>query len=201
MNKKNSWAFKVASPELSEAIQLVAFSYGYKWQGWQDQLEVIFKDCKYLIFNYKEKTITWTNCESTVLAYTDKTVTSFEDAIKLLQSPPTNFVRVKDFANICENGIIEFDYPVKALTSNDINQINEARNKILNKTSVKKRMLPTVIFTYTSKHSGKKDRHVAVTNMQDGYIEGLDQDDNYNFKSFLLEKVSGLIEMTGFVEE
>lgn len=41
---------------------------------------------------------------------------------------------------------------------------------------------------------------MIVTEMNDEFITGLDQDDENRFKKFLTGKVSGKVELTGFVE-
>jgi hypothetical protein len=194
MNKNtNKWAVEVGNANLSEAIQTIAFSYGYSWSGWGAKT-VSNTTAKFLVFNPESKSIIFTNSRHEVEDSCNQVVTTFDAVMNLFKSPPQVSVRMGDWT-IAKNGNVTLSDI--AIPADEFDRVVNKRNEVMGK----KDKLPVVKFTYTSQNSGRKTRNVMVTEMDDDYISGLDMDADNKFKKFLVGKVSGPVELVSFVDE
>jgi hypothetical protein len=196
MNTNSSkWAVEVGNANLSEAIQTIAFSYGYSWSGWGAKT-VDNTTAKFLVFNPESKALTYGNYRYELEDTCSQVVTTFDAVMTLLKTPPTTTVKVGSDITVSKSG----DVSVRLWTvgSDLFDKVVTARNTLLGK----KNKLPVVKFTYTSQNSGRKTRNVMVTEMDADYISGLDMDADNKFKKFLVGKVGvGGVQLVSFADE
>jgi hypothetical protein len=205
MNTNTSkWAVEIGdgNANLSEAIQTIAFSYGFTWDGfarnnWGENV-VDHTLARFLVFNPETKVITCRNFRKDVENECSQLVSKVEDVVNLFKSPPSVSVSVKVGTDITVNKTGDVYMKTFVIGSELFEQIVSIRNKLLGK----KNKFPVARFSYTSQNSGRKVRNVIVTdmNINNGLLTGLDIDDNDKFKKFLTSKISGPVELRGFVE-
>ena len=196
------WAVEVGHENLSEAVQTIAFSYGYSWFSWGDKT-IGNTTAKFLIFNPETKAITyadfWYELEDTC----NQVVTTFDGVMKLFKNPPTVDLVIGNFT-ITKSGDVTVCKGAtrSVIPSEDFDKVVNERAKFLKREDPTplKQKLPVVQFTYTSQNSGRRLRNVIVTDMTDELISGLDKDADNRFKKFLMSKVSGTVRFVGFVD-
>lgn len=196
MNKNtNRWAVEVKNANLSEAIQTIAFSFGYKWIGDSESKLEKAITVKYLVFNPDTHQITWsTHWESLDV---NEITSDLDRAMELFKNPPENEVKVGSNITVKMDGNVNVLGHV--ISGELFDKVVKQRDIILGK--VTKHKLPVVMFTYTSVSTGTKLRKLLVTNMTADYIEGLDADDRYKYKKFLMDRMVGSLYFKGFDEE
>ena len=195
MAKYKAWAVKV-DPLLSKIVQTLAFSFGYRWYSTKNE-KVDHVNRPYLVFNPDDKDITWT---STPKDY-EIIVYSSPEAFKLFENPPVEEEEetLKLFGgNVVLNKQGDIEIFAEYIKSEDFEKIIEERNKFLGKTPTSNQKLPKVSFFYP-KGLTDKCRHVLVTNFNQEYLEGLDVNDNYQYKKFKRTEM-GRIDFQGFEE-
>lgn len=139
MNTNTSkWAVEVGNANLSEAIQTIAFSYGYKWSD--GRAEVQLTDARYLCFNPESKTITYSGWWTDVEDNCSQIVTSFDQVMNLFKNPPQANLKVgyditvDKAGNVSSRGVV--------IGSSLFDQLVTERNKFLGR----KGKLPVVNF-------------------------------------------------------
>ncbi len=89
MNKNtNKWAVNVDSENTSEAIQRLAFSYGYRWPEITSLNESLYKDAPYLVFDPKYKLIQYCEDMEGVEKWAFVIYDELEDVIESFRNPP-----------------------------------------------------------------------------------------------------------------
>lgn len=195
MNKKTrQFAVQVSSPGHSEAVQRIAFSFGYGWP--MDGKNIIHTNAKFLVFDPEGMLIFWANLKSELMNV-EIVISTFEEVIKLFNNPPKSVLSVGNM-NVWENGDVEFPFAGR-LTSDGFDTVVREREKFIGRTI--KKNLPLVSFSYKSKSSGVKNRYIAVTTVDPEWIGGLDQDDEWKYKKFLRNSILSEIVFSGFVPE
>lgn len=194
-NNTTTWAVEVGTSELSEAIQRIAFSFGY---GWPDGAGVKYTFGQYLIFNPELKLIHYSNNRSVVESCLCKIVITFDEIVKLFKEPPVkNWVHV-DRTVITKNGDVK-PIPSVTIDSAHFDKLVEARNKLMGKEE-KKRVAPVVRFRYESPTSGQKLRKLMVLEDTRDCYSGLDMEDGNLFKRFRKDRIVGAVMFVGFSE-
>lgn len=210
MNKAtNHWAVYAGTTQICEAIQRIAFSFGYRW-NWDFDKNNVRSTPVHLIFNPDNKTITYTDLKNTVWLNNNVNIVvySFDKVINFLKVPPVIEVpQVLKISNdtIEKNGDVIFNRfgqaPLK-VSSDIFDKIVKDRSEFLGikkPTNNKKIALPLVIFTYIN--CGEETvRRVYVTSYTVNTISGYDHDDNNKFKQFLSRKVIGSVIFLAFRE-
>ena len=204
MNPNTSkWAAEVSTKNISEAVQRIAFSYGYRWPiGPVNGEKVTQTQTRFLVFNPVDKSITYIHDRFTAEGYVSQIVSTFDQLVNLFTNPPANVLRVGSSIMVTKDGnvnvgalVLGADLFDKVVVERDIFL---GRNKPV---EVVKKKLPLVQFTYTSKTSGRTVREVLVVEMKDNFITGFDAKDKFRFKKFLQTKVEGAISLIGFADE
>ena len=194
----NKWAVEVASPNVSEACQRIAFSFVYRWPvGPSSGEKVVHTNAKFLVFNPEDKSIAWCSVRSGVQLYVNQIVATFDQLVTLFTNLAESVLR---FGNVKVNK--QWDVTVAdivTLGSDLFDKVVAEMAKFIGKEV--KLKLPRVNFTYTSKSSGRKEREILVTAMSSEGIEGLDVCDGNRYKRFLMDKISGEINFIGFADE
>lgn len=183
-NKTHLWAVRVSNTEFSEAVQRIAFSFGYHWAGEQDQV-VKYTSEPVLCFDSVRKTIKYLTQLDNVQNYVCKVCFSLEDVIATFNSPPKviKTEKVGQF-EIDEDGTVLFK-GIYHFTSECFNNVIEVRNKLMGK----KQKLPVIRFRYHSPTSGLKVRQIALVGEDDVYLNGLDLEDGNKFKQFRKDRL------------
>lgn len=200
MNKNtNVWAALIGGPAESEAIQRIAFSFGYKWSNGLN--------CPYalkfpiLLFDADTKTIRHSDDKVSL----DKTVcevcVSLVQAMKLFLSPPNNpkmKMKAVKTAKVFEDGsVLVGNSPVLYdFSSEDFEEVVKQRNQLMGK----KRKLLLVGFVYDSPSSGRRDRRVTLIEDSVDSYAGLDVDDSNTFKRFRKDRILGHMRVIGLVD-
>lgn len=200
--KTNKWATLVGSPASSEALQRLAFSFGYKWPGYNSG-EVANTSYPVLFFNPDLKTIGFAFDTKTAEDMACKLCVTLDQVIELFKTPPD----VKKQWLDCNGNTVHKDGSVLfgsgprsvAVTSTEMEEVIEARNKLMGKEE-KKKVLPVIQFRYSSPSSGERLRKLMVTDDQGDYYSGLDMDDTNLYKKFRKDRVVGTVMFGGFAE-
>jgi hypothetical protein len=193
----NKWAVSCVNPNFSEAVQRIAFSFGYDWLR-EKEHKPLNKTQKYLIFDPSSKCITYCSEGDNFEQYVYKLVFSIYEVVEMFNSPESNVLNVHCDIQVRKDGSIG----VKGwgISSTLFDELVIKRDSFLGKLGkTEKKNLPIVSFTYFSKSSGRKMRHVMVTKMDEfGSLEGLDLDDNNKYKKFSAANISGGIILVRF---
>lgn len=191
-NRTNRWAVQV-TPKLSEAVQRIAFSYGYKWHAGPSGVR--YTQYPFLIVHPDTKAFGF--CEKDPVENQElvsRVVTTFEDVIDLFNNPPESPLVVEGTV-ILRNGDVKPH--ALELAAEHFDKVVKARDELLARN---RKELPVVTFVYTSQSSTKKDRRVAVTKFARMFIEGYDIDDKNRYKRFLMDRINGFVAFDGFVD-
>lgn len=195
MNKKtNTWAALVGSETISEAIQRIAFSFGYEWI--QNGAQVSRKDAPVLCFNPNNKTITY---EISRIGLEDKVCdicVSLDAVMNKFVMPPVPTEKRVGAATLFKDGSVYLD--ACSIRSKDMDELIKARDEFLGRT--KKVKLPVVQFDYNSPSSGNRPRKIMVVDTDNTYLKGLDMDDGNQYKEFRRDRIKGVVWFTGLEE-
>jgi len=193
-NKNNLWAVLVDDPKMCEAVQRIAFSFGYQWNFMGDvRKQIRYLDAKVLYFNPDNKRISYDihRRDVPILAY--KVCTTMQDVMDCFANPPSRKNKSESFGGIevFEDGTVVYgDKPCKVKVESDVfDKIVETRNKLMGKENA---TVLEVRFTYHSvaKTGGaERIRNVLVKSVDDTYLCGLDMDDNNVFKRFRKDQI------------
>jgi hypothetical protein len=202
-NKTNTWATVVLNPTLSEAIQRIAFSFGYNWPL-SGKLEPKYTDATVLYFNPNDKSLTYGFSTDGLQTEVCKVCNTLEGVIELLNNPPTiNKVGplklFKDGSALALQGTNSV-----VISKDDFDKAVVVRNELLGqKEKNKKRSLPIVTFKYDSISITEKRRKREILLLKDDveYYYGLDVKDNFSFKKFRKDRISGNVTFVGMSEE
>jgi hypothetical protein len=206
-NKTNKWTVFISSPNISEAIQLVAFSYGYSWEAYGKK--VSYTDKPYLVFDPDLKIIYYNENREYLKGVCCKIVENVQnvsEAVDLLKNPPVvakDECKVGDFT-IARNG----DVSIFKGTTEDViegetfDDLVVQRNKFLGRDVKPKVRYPEVAFKYLKDGLVVlTERRIALTNSNSFDLFGYDLNDNDQFKRFFWSKIQGPVRVTGnFVE-
>lgn len=202
--KTNTWATLVGSLGISEAVQRVAFSFGYKWSGHKSG-EVVNTNYPVLYFNPDLKTIDFGVDTKTVDENACKLCVMLDQVVELLKTPPDvkkRWVKLYNGTTVHKDGSVLFDSGTRsvAVSSTEMEEVIEARNELMDKVE-KKKVLPVIQFRYSSPSSGERIRKLMVTDDQGDFYSGLDMEDDSNlFKRFRKDRVVGTVMFVGFSE-
>lgn len=92
----NRWAVKVKNSLMNEAIQHIAFGFGYSW-GRTNSNDISWINASFLIFNPDLKIITWANNELDFSDTVYQIVSTYEDVVYLFNHPPMNSKKIGYF--------------------------------------------------------------------------------------------------------
>lgn len=208
-NNTTRWAVKVQSPSISEAIQRIAFSFEYQWQGDIGKPVVKNTHSTHLVFDPTTKKVffivEFTNVENHVC----KIVETISEAIELFKTPPTCNLQLGSNISVDKYGKVTFyGYGTsRTISTAEFDNLVEKRNEFLGRKTIpvptpQPTKLPVVTFRYRSgsDHAVPKDRKVLVLRIEDGKLVGLDVNDGNAFKKFILSRFVGDIKFVGFVD-
>lgn len=201
--KTNTWATLVGSLAISEAIQRVAFSFGYKWPG-HTEGEVVNTRYPVLFFNPDLKTIGFAFDTKDVDLMACKLCVTLDQVVQLLKTPPV--VKKELWVKLCNGTTVHKDGSVLfgsgtrsvAVCSTEMEEVIETRNKLMEKKE--KKVLPVIQFRYDSPSSGNRLRKLMVLEDQAYSYSGLDMDDGNQFKNFRKDRIVGTVMFGGFAE-
>lgn len=205
-SKSTEWAALVGSPAISEAVQRIAFTFGYRWITTHDKVN--HTDAPVLIFNSANKVISYESKSVGLSEKVCKVCVCLDEVIQTFQNPPTE---VSESRETLENGTTVFSdgsvlfrkYKLSketvALTSPDIDEMISVRNKLLGKEE-KKSVSPVVRFRYASPSSGQNLRKLMVLEDSVDSYSGLDMEDGNSFKRFRKDRIVGGVMFVGLSE-
>lgn len=201
MNKNtNQWAVMVGNINVSEAVQRIAFSFGYEWLG---SGKAIYDTAgnQILYFNPDNKRITCgLDCRKLSNLDACKVCYTLEEAMETFKNPPQG-VKMVEIGNvkIYNDGslLVSDDYP---LDSKVVDKIFETRIKLMGKEKSNSRRLPILQFVYDSPTSGRLVREVLLLKDNIDTYEGLDVRDGKAFKHFRKDRISGTVTFVGLSE-
>jgi hypothetical protein len=111
--KYSPWAVAIESPNFSELIQRVAFSFGYQWPdvGYTKNSQIKNTSCAYLVFDPNENEITYLAMPLDIQWLEDHSypcVSTYTEVLKMFKNPPLIVVDVlkTNFCNINKTGDI-----------------------------------------------------------------------------------------------
>lgn len=192
MNKTvNKWAVEVGTPENSEVIQRLAFSFGYHWAA--NSTEVILTNTNFLIFEPKSKEITYWNSRDGVVLWVCQIVVEFDKALSLFKNPPNNIFEVGGFQITSTGDVI---HAMETITSDVFEKVVAEREKMLGRKPEKapKSKLPNVHF-----RCGTVSCQLLVQHVDKHGIEGIDLADRV-YKTFKFTEITSPIYFDGLVE-
>jgi len=194
----NRWAYRSFNPRMAEAFQRIAFTFGYKWPsaGVEGQ-QVRFTNATFFAVDPDRKELTYGNNLKDTSDHVSDIVSDLDSAMDRFTNPPVRNVRVGLEHIVFRDGSVK-SYG-GTISPETFDKLVEARNKLLGKTP--KQKLPWVQFIYTSQNSGRKMRNILVVESGNGLLKGLDKDDDYAFKQYKAEKITGAVAFVGFEDE
>ncbi len=208
----NKWGVEVGGPEISEAIQRIAFSFGYRWAMDRNSLrnEVRNVNGQVLVFNPDEKEITFCASRQSADRYVCKMIRIISEVVEMFKTPPVEAKEWQVSSNghtVHKDGSVLFKNTTEsvAVSSPAMDEVINLRNKFIGKLEEKKevkyvRMASKVTFVYRSQNSLKKARTVLVLKADENGMDGLDVHDHLKYKRFLYKNVLGNIVFIGFQE-
>lgn len=199
-NKTNKWAVLVSTPALNEAVQRIAFSFGYEWHGRGKSLSNNIENVLY--FNPIDKKITFGMDSKEIELYACKVCNTLEQVMETFANPPNNQKRVLEIATLHKDGSVDLIGTV--LSSSKFDELVKIRNEFLGQKEVKvnkNRRLPKVGFIYSGSSSGKRNRRVMIVEDLGDTYACLDMDDGNAFKQFRKDRILGSIWFIGLSEE
>jgi hypothetical protein len=204
----NVWAVQVDTTEASEAVQRVAFSFGYGWPGeWpftDGVKEVNHTDRKSLYFYPDEKVIRHGTNPFESIVPVCKVCTTIVEVIQLLKNPPVA-KKVKTVSmskcgshDVFADGSVLIrdrsnDRVTVAVLPKEMEEVIKTRNELMGKKEDKnesKKLYPLIQFLYNSPSSGKRVRRVAFVEDKGEAYACLDLDDNNLYKLFRKDRMS-----------
>jgi hypothetical protein len=195
-NAINKWAVAVDRDYTSEAIQRIAFSFGYNWVNSGQQ--IMDFECKFLVFDPKEKVITHADNADFVKTAVNKIVYTINAVMDMFKNPPQEKLPFRHEVVVSKNGDVNFTIPL-TLLSKTFDELVGSRNKFIGKEEpAKSDELPAVTFVYKAEAgANKRVRNILVQSVSDTYINGYDVSDSYQFKKFVRNKIVGDILFEG----
>jgi hypothetical protein len=201
-NKTNTWAAFAGDVGTSEAIQRVAFSFGYNWPG-SAPGQVMNHSYPVLFFNPDSKLITH-GYKDAIDSNACKLCVSIAQLVELFKNPP----KIKETEVELNNCSVHKDGSVLfgkgnrsvAVSSRDMDEVIKARNKLTGKDEPKK-MLPVVRFRYDSPSSGQRLRKLMVVEDSEDFWSGLDMEDSNTYKRFRKDRVVGAVMLVGLAKD
>lgn len=198
MSRNVTVAALVGNSSMSEAVQRIAFTFGYKWAASIGQ-KVYSADSPVLYFNTQEKVIKHGTIARNAGHEAYKVCVTMDQLIDALKNP-VNVVQVGN-VEISSDGSVTVkgnEASRHSMNSEEFERVVEARNKMMGK----KVKLPVIQFRYHSPTSGGKVRRIALLGEDDVYLSGLDLEDGNTFKQFRKDRleVGGSIWFDGLKE-
>lgn len=188
----------VGNSAMSEAVQRIAFTFGYKWAANIGQ-KVYSVDSPVLYFNTQDKIIKHGMVARNAGHEAYKVCVTMDQLIDALKNP-VNVVQVGN-VDVSSDGSVTVkgnEASRHSMNSEEFEQVVEARNKLLGK----KVKWPVISFRYHSPTSGLKNRRIALVSEDDTYLSGLDLEDSNLYKQFRKDRlmVGGSILFVGLKE-
>lgn len=203
-NKTNAWAVTVDNPKFSEAVQRIAFSFGYNWGPFGNDTKPQYTNATALCFYPNSKSIKYGTATDISSLDVCKVCNTLEEVVDNFNNPPFDnnigpLELYKDGSVLARQGnhfvAISKEYFDKAVV---------VRNELLGREEKnKKRSLPIVTFKYDSISITEKRRKREILLLKDDveYYYGLDVKDNFSFKKFRKDRISGNVTFVGMSEE
>lgn len=196
LDKANTWAAQVGSREVSEAIQRIAFSFGYNWAGQNESNQSVqLFDIKVLYFHIEGKKITYGASAELTHLYASKVCKTIDDVINAFKNSPLSKKVIGD-TEIYEDGTVVFGHTKQ--NAMEFDEVVKVRNEFLGREVKRNKMVPKVRFLYNSPSSGQKVRTALV--LEDFGDTYACLDDDYAFKQFRKDRIVGDIEFLGLKE-
>lgn len=190
----------VGNPAISEAVQRIAFTFGYKWLATGQTINTI-DDFKVLYFNIIDKTITGGFNTRNVNDEAYEVCIQFEKLIDALKNSVNVHMTKVGNIEVYRDGSVTVkgnEASRHSMNSEEFEKVVEARNKLLGK----KQKFPAITFRYNSPTTGLMSRHVALVSEDDTFLSGYDLNDGNVFKKFRKDRlaIGGSIIFQGFRE-
>jgi hypothetical protein len=202
MNNNTIFAVEIQSINSAKAVSAIAKSYGYTTSPNPNGINI----AHFLIFDKVEKTVNAFNHLSYFNDFSRKKVShvirNVSDLIDELEKKVVERKVFTDDKNIefDKNGFVIFNKNGFILSNTAFEQLVNERNEFIGKKE-KKRLLPIVTFTYQSNSTGVQARKVAVIEVTEDSVSGLDLKDNNKFKKFSKINMLSMISFQGFTED
>lgn len=199
LDKANTWAAQVGSREVSEAIQRIAFSFGYNWAGQNESNQSVqLFDIKVLYFHIEGKKITYGASAELTHLYASKVCKTIDDVINAFKNSPLSKKVIGD-TEIYEDGTVVFGHTKQ--NAMEFDEVVKVRNEFLErKDTSKNRRLPIVNFLYESPTSGRLVREVMILEDLGDTYACLDMKDGNAFKQFRKDRIYGRVTFYGLSE-
>jgi hypothetical protein len=205
-NNTNAWAVTVDNPKFSEAIQRIAFSFGYNWGPFENDTKPQYTGATALYFYPNSKSIKYGTATKLLMKDVCRVSNTLEEVIENFNNPPSDnivgpFELFKDGSVLARQG----NHSV-SIHKEQFDKAVVVRNELLGREEKnKKRRFPIVKFKYDSKLSKKKEvRQIILLEETQDYYSGLDMNDMKNpnsYKVFRKDCVLGDIQFIGLSEE
>lgn len=196
MNKNtNKWAVIIGSPNIGEAVQRIAFSFGYRW-NFNSSIVHITAYGSALIFDPSSNQMLYNlNLDGNTVC---KVCTTMEEVLDTFKNPP-KAVKSVVFGNseIYDDGSVLI--AGTSMTVKEFDNLIDTRNAFIKRAVDNKiPLLPVVKFIYDSPTSGRHSREGMV--VKDGFDAWhvLDMKDGNAYKVFLKNRIAGPVEFIGF---
>jgi hypothetical protein len=205
INNTNAWAVTVDNPKFSEAIQRIAFSFGYKWSLLKEDNKPQYTNATALYFYPNSKSILYGTATDISRKDVCRVSNTLEEVIENFNNPPSNSSIGK--FQFYKDGSVLVGQMGRSVSihKEEFDEAVVARNKFLGREdNSKKRSFPIIKFKYDSKTSKKKSvRQIILLGETEEYYNGLDMNDLKNpnsYKVFRKDCVLGDIQFIGFSE-
>lgn len=192
MRYNKPWAVRCQDSKFNEAIQRIAFSFGYAWNSINKTVQ--YSDARMLFFHPEDKVITYSYDNNTGLA--SVVVNTVSEAMDLFVNPPSNLKKAAGMTLNKDGSVLVEKLGV--YTKNEFDEVVETRKTFLG--DAKKETLPKVDFKYLT-NKGHTDNNIAVISMNNGNLEGYDLNDCNRIKTFSVIYIVGPIRFNGFWEK
>lgn len=180
------WAYKPESPEDSEMIQRVAYTFGYTWKY---SPVPSYCTAPFICFNPIDMRITYGVNEESMRNAVKEIVTSSQKALDFLKNPPKEpeFLLVGDF-KLYKDGSVEGSTNGK-MTTEEFDKLNRKRDEYLDRGNMTK--YPLISFSYRKDDSDAYIyRQLLVVKADVHFVEGYELVGvNKVYKRFLYTKM------------
>jgi hypothetical protein len=204
MRDDTMWAVAVQNPAISEAVQRIAFSFGYGWSARPPGKDVVqYINSKWLVVTPHMKRIHHTQSDPTNFNGVIKVVNTISEVVELFKNPPKTTLSFNTNVVIHPTG--QVSVLINAITSyvfesDKFDELVDKRSEFLGRNKDKKK-LAKASFIYTSQNTGRRMRTVLIIDSTETNIRGFDLDEsNYKIKNFLKSKIDGGIAFIGYEE-
>jgi hypothetical protein len=189
-NQYKKWQTQDGNSDLFEISQRLAHSFGYTWSDGITDKQI--KEGEYLLVDPNTKTID----ASPTIAEGIDCVPTWSETLAFFKNPPVDEGFFGKSVFFLDNGGVQVG--TIELTGEEFEQIISTRAQRLGVTPELPKVtsaplkMPRVRFDYR----GASDRHpkgrnVIVVSREDGSLGGLDMDDDFKFKKFLVNRIVG----------